>query len=236
MTGDFATTTKRRYGLSLIVGLVLYLAVAVGSNVIPSVFLPGELIGFDFAWIGIIQIVFGLFVIALALRIARLRLSDVGLSLTGWRHEALIGAAVAILFTTLQFTVIIPATGGAARSDVATNLAQIGPSVWGVVGFIILAWTGAATEEVFFRGHFLNTLKGTLGNGRVGLIIAAIVTVILFAALHGYQGWAGVIDSGLYGGVTLTLLYLWRRKLTACIVAHALWNSLAAVLLFSLYG
>jgi membrane protease YdiL (CAAX protease family) len=54
--------------------------------------------------------------------------------------------------------------------------------------------------------------------------------------LHGYQGWAGVIDSGLYGGVTLTLLYLWRRKLTACIVAHALWNSLAAVLLFSLYG
>jgi len=234
--GDGVFVTKRRYAVSLIVGVVLYLAVAIGSTVIPSVFLPGELAGFDYAWIGVLQIVFGLLVIAMALKIARLRLTDVGLTTSGWQKEALIGAAIAILFAILQFGVIIPATGGAERSDVATNLAQIGPSIWGVVGFIILAWTGAATEEVFFRGHFLNTLKGALGSNRIALIIAAVTTIILFAALHGYQGWAGVIDSGLYGGITLTLLYLWRRNLTACIVAHALWNSLAAILLFTLYG
>lgn len=236
MAENPTTVGRGRYLAALLVGLVLYLAVAVGSNVIPSVFLPGDLAGFDFAWIGIIQIIFGLLAIALALRIARLRLRDVGLRFDGWPKEALIGAAVALVFALIQFTVIIPATGGAERSDVATNLAQIGPTIWGVVGFIILAWTGAATEEVFFRGHFLNTLKGTLGGGRMALIAAAIATVVLFAALHGYQGWTGVVDSGIYGGITLTLLYLWRRTLTACIVAHAFWNSLAAILLFALYA
>jgi len=33
----------------------------------------------------------------------------------------------------------------------------------------------------------------------------------------------------MFGGLALTLLFLWRRgRLTSCAVAHAAWNSLAA--------
>jgi membrane protease YdiL (CAAX protease family) len=39
----------------------------------------------------------------------------------------------------------------------------------------------------------------------------------------------------MYGGLTLTLLYLWRRRLTACIVAHALWNTIATVVIYRWY-
>ena len=229
------TVSRTRWLLALLVGTVLYLAVAVGSQVVPMVVLPGDLEGFDYAWVGVFQIVFGLAVIALALRIARLRLRDVGFFARRGGPEILIGTVIATLFAALQFGLVIPATGGAERSDVVANAAQIGESWLGVLGFVVLAWTGAATEEVFFRGHFLNTLRGAVGGGRVATVLAAVATIVLFAALHGYQGWAGVIDTGLYGGLTLTLLYLWRRDLTACIVAHALWNTLAAIGLFILY-
>ena len=172
---------------------------------------------------------------------------DVGLFRRVVLPEAAIGARIAVIFAVLQFWIILPATGGAGRSDVVANVGQIGESWLGVSGFIILAWTGAATEEVFFRGLFLNALRGLIGGQNESVIsakrtldtsaiVAAILTIVLFASLHSYQGWAGVIDTGLYGGLTLTLLYLWRRDLTACIVAHALWNTLAAIGLFLLYS
>jgi len=99
----------------------------------------------------------------------------------------------------------------------------------------VLAWTGAFSEEIFFRGHFFTTLRNVLGRSAAGVVIAVIATVVLFAAGHGYQGWAGIVDTGLYGGLTLTLLYLWRGSLTACIVAHALWNTLATVAIYLWY-
>lgn len=227
--------SRARWGLALLLGTVLFVAVVVASQVIPAVFLPGDLQGIDYAWVGLFQFVFGLLVIVLALKIVHLNLRDVGLSTDSLAKEAAIGAAIAVSFALLQFLLILPATGGAERADVIANKAQIGSSWLGVFGFVVLAWTGAVIEELFFRGHFLNTLKGLLGGERVATIIAAIATIVLFASLHGYQGWAGVIDSGIYGGLTLTMLYLWRKNLTACIVAHALWNTLATIGLFVLY-
>jgi len=139
------------------------------------------------------------------------------------------------VFALVQFLVVIPNTGGVARSDVAANAAQIGDSAWGVFGFIVLAWTGAFSEELFFRGHFFTTLRNLLGGSSIALAVAVVATVAVFAAGHGYQGWAGVLDTGFYGGLTLTLLYVWRGRLTACIVAHALWNTLATVAIYLWY-
>ena len=72
-----------------------------------------------------------------------------------------------------------------ARSDVAANAAQIGDSIWGVFGFVVLAWTGAFSEELFFRGHFFTTLRNLLGSSSAALVAAVVATVALFAAGHG---------------------------------------------------
>ena len=118
----------------------------------------------------------------------------------------------------------------------AVNSAQIGHSLAGVAAFVLLAWTGSLAEELFFRGHFLSTLEMLLGGGHRATAASVVATTLLFAALHGYQGVAGVIDTGLYGGLGLTLLYLWRgRRLTAGIVAHAGWNTLATIGIYLWY-
>jgi membrane protease YdiL (CAAX protease family) len=224
-----------KWGAALLVGTLLWFIGLVASEVIPQVFLGMELEGPTYALVGVIRAALGLAAIVVALRIVKLRLHDVGLVTTQWRNDAVLGAAIAIGFALLQFVVIIPNTGGAARTDIVANAAQIGTSPWGVFGFIVLAWTGAFSEELFFRGHFFTTLRELLGPSGVALVATVAATVVLFAAGHGYQGWAGVVDTGIYGGLTLTLLYLWRRRLTACIVAHALWNTIATVVIYRWY-
>ncbi len=226
---------KFRWAAALLIGTVLYVASLIASQFVPRLLGHVEPTWLDWAAIGVFQLVSGLVIVMAALRLVHLSLKDVGLTREKWAADVMIGMAVAIIFALLQFLIIIPATGGAERSDVAVNVQQIGGSVWGVIGMITLAWTGAAMEEIFFRGHFFNTLEGLLGKGRVATIVAALATIALFAAGHGYQGWAGVIDTGIYGGLIVTALYLWRRRLTACIVAHSLWNTIAVIVLFVWY-
>jgi len=227
--------TKWRWAGALLLGSVLWFVALIASEVIPQVFLGLELEGPTYALVGIIRAVLGLVAVAVALRVVKLQLRDIGLVSARWGSDVLIGAAIAVVFALVQFLVIIPNTGGAARSDVAANAAQIGDSIWGVFGFLVLAWTGAFSEELFFRGHFFTTLRNLLGSSGTALMATIVATVALFAAGHGYQGWAGIVDTGFYGGLTLTLLYVWRRRLTPCIVAHALWNTLATVAIYLWY-
>lgn len=140
------------------------------------------------------------------------------------RKEAAIGLAVVVAFATLQLAVVIPLTGGAERSDVVANLAQLDGTVAGLVGFLGLAVLGAVAEEIFVRGVFLPSVEAVAGGTTVGTAVAVALTTVLFALGHGYQGWAGIVDTGLFGGLGLSLLYVWRRSLIAPVVAHAGWN------------
>lgn len=226
---------RRRWLLALILGALLWLGAVLVAHVLPQVAFGLRLQGWPYGVVGVIQALLAPLAIAAALRPVGRRLRDLGLTGAGWGREALLGAVVAVAFALLQFLVILPATGGAARSDVAMNAAQIGDTVWGVVGFVVLAWTGGFSEELFFRGHLVTSLRALLGETRGALAVTTVLTAAIFALLHGYQGWSGMVDTGLYGGVTLTLLFLWRRRLTASIVAHALWNTLAAVAIYLWY-
>lgn len=227
--------SKARWMGALLLGSVLWFTALIASEIVPQVVLGLDLVGPTYALVGVIRALLGLAAVAVGLRVVGLQLRGVGLVTDRWRSDALIGAGVAIAFAIVQFLVIIPNTGGATRSDVVANVAQIGGSLGGVFGFVVLAWTGAFSEEIFFRGHFFTTLRHSLGRSAAALVVAFAATVVLFALGHGYQGWAGVVDTGLYGGLTLTLLYVWRGRLTACIVAHALWNTLATVALYLWY-
>lgn len=229
------TVTKWRWAGALLVGTVLWFIALFASELVPAVVLGLEMEGPTYALVGVMRAVLGLAAVAIALRLVNLGLREIGLVTTQWRSDVLVGAVVAVVFALVQFLLIIPNTGGASRSDIVANSAQIGSSIWGVFGFVVLAWTGAFSEELFFRGHFFNMLRNVLGDSRAGLVVTVLATVVLFAAGHGYQGWAGIIDTGFYGGLMLTLLYLWRGRLTACIVAHALWNTLATVVLYLWY-
>ncbi len=226
---------RGRWAVAAVMGTGLGVGMIFLSYLVPAIVL-GSVEGATYGLVGILQMTLVPIAVWIGLRPVGLSLSDIGLRGPRIGADAALGLSVALVFAIIQFGFLIPATGGAARSDVAANAAQLGDSLAGVIGFIILAWTGGIAEELLFRGHLLTMLRNAFGPSRTALALAAILTIVVFGALHGYQGWAGVIDTGLYGGVILTALFVYTDgRLTACAVAHAAWNTLAVIGLYIWY-
>ena len=229
------TASRPRWIFSAVLGGILALAAIVLSNLaVAALFRPVE--GIAYACVGLFQLALVPLAVWIGLRPVGLNLHDIGLRGPHVGRDLVLGLSIAVGFAILQFGLLIPLTGGASRSDVATNTLQIGDSAVGVLGVVALAWTGGFSEELLFRGHLLTTLRNAMGESIGSLVLAAGFTVVVFALLHGYQGWAGIVDSALYGGLALTVLFLGTKgRLAASIAAHAGWNSLAAVGLYLWY-
>ncbi|HEY3776849.1 MAG TPA: CPBP family intramembrane glutamic endopeptidase [Rhizomicrobium sp.] len=81
---------------------------------------------------------------------------------------------------------------------------------------VILVTRAAVAEELLFRGYPIERIEELTGLR----VLAAVVSWAAFTYAHlGSWGAAQLIVAG-YGGVILTVLYLWRRNLWANMLAH----------------
>lgn len=225
--------SRGRWIVGLLAGTVLWAGAVFTAHAAPVIFLGRDLVGSTYAIVALLFAPLAFGAVAVGLRIARCRMADAGFTLTHARADILVGALVAVVWAALQFLVLIPLTGGAERADVVVNAGQLGTSISGLAAFILLAWGGGFAEEVFFRSHLMTSLRGIFGTSRVATVFVVLIPTVLFAMLHGYQGgWVGMLDTGAFGGATLSLLFLWRGRLMPCVVAHALWNTIASVVIF----
>lgn len=96
-----------------------------------------------------------------------------------------------------------------------------------------LAWTaaivlvGSVTEEVVFRGFLLPRLRHATGTW----VAAIAIGVVAFGVGHLYEGLLATVQTAGIA-VWLSLVFLWRRHLMPCIVAHVAFNSLALALAY----
>ncbi|HEX5694287.1 MAG TPA: CPBP family intramembrane glutamic endopeptidase [Arenimonas sp.] len=228
--------SRRRWLLALVLGTVLWAMALAASFILPQVLLGLRLGGATYAIVGVLQLALGAGAIYLACRVGGLRRRDIGFTRQRWKQDLLVGLGVAAAFALLQFGLIIPLTGGAERSDVVANLGKLQGGAQAVYGMATLGILGAISEELLFRGLILHAIAALLGGGRAAWVVSILVVTALFGAVHGYQGWAGIVDTALYGGLTLSLLCLWRGgRLAAAMAAHAAWNAIALVCLVLLY-
>jgi membrane protease YdiL (CAAX protease family) len=103
------------------------------------------------------------------------------------------------LFTPPEVTYLLPQT-------------RIQKILW-----VIMASSASLSEESAFRGFVLTRLNFYLKNWWFTILIASLS----FSLGHLYQGVIGMIFAGIYG-VAFSLLFLWRKSLTPCIIAHFL--------------
>lgn len=85
---------------------------------------------------------------------------------------------------------------------------------------LVVATTFIAVEESVYRGYGLRPLVERWGPA-VGLAVMAV----LFGLLHWGNGVLSVVFTGTIGAV-MGGVFLWRRTLTAVVVAHALYNAM----------
>lgn len=231
--------SRLKWLLALAVGIVLWHLTAIIAGLITLAIAgtPEAITGLMLVPYSIIRAGLGVLGIALALRLANQRLPDVGLRSDHWQADALIGIVAGVAWTLVELFVLIPLTGGAARSDVVASLNLVGDSAWGLLGVIFVGWVvGGLSEELFFRGHLIHTLRGLLGHRPVVTAIAVAISVIYFGLTHAYQGWVGILDVGA-GALLWSALYLWRgRRLMAPIIAHGLFDTLVILGVYAFYS
>jgi len=96
--------------------------------------------------------------------------------------------------------------------------------------FTALSVTAGVCEELLYRGFLFWILKAY-----VGVALAALIGVVLFGALHLYQGKRGAFKAGM-AGLVMTVIVLLTGWLFPAMVVHALVDLGAGVLGFAVLG
>lgn len=103
---------------------------------------------------------------------------------------------------------------------------------WPLPFRIAVAAAAGVIEETLYRGYAIERMTAITGRRW----LAAVLALGGFALAHvPFWGWGG-IATPLVGGVFFTALYLWRRDLIACIVAHSTIDLIGIVIVPALAG
>lgn len=131
----------------------------------------------------------------------------------GWRDLAigLVTAVIAVVGIGLIYGVLFPAL------HLNMNMSAMAGIMHTPYWYRILLVTRAAVaEELLFRGYGITRLQELTGSP----LVAGVITWAVFTYAHlSYWGAAQLIIAG-WGGLVLTLLFLWRRNLWANMIAH----------------
>ena len=93
---------------------------------------------------------------------------------------------------------------------------------------LAMSWIGAAFgEEVIYRGFIQTRLALAAGNNSVGWWLGIFVQAGIFAILHLYQGWTGVIEIFVFGVAVGWLYWKSGRSLVPLILAHGIIDTMA---------
>lgn len=102
-----------------------------------------------------------------------------------------------------------------------------GSGVWTLIAFGMLATLWAPlVEESIFRGCLFRHVRS-----RVGVVLAAIITAMVFGGMHGYPGLLLLPVTSL--GVVFALMREWRGSLVAPMTAHLIHNATVTIVLVS---
>ncbi len=110
---------------------------------------------------------------------------------------------------------VLHKAGLSAPSKIPSFLVATGSAkVLLAVIFVIVV---AVAEETIFRGYLLLRFRSVTGS----TVAAILLSSVIFALGHGYEGLAGMV-SVFSLGVVFAVVYLWRGSLVAPMVMHFL--------------
>ena len=91
-----------------------------------------------------------------------------------------------------------------------------------------LVLTAGICEEFIYRGFVLAELADWTGSLWLGAFLSWVLFVLAHIGRYGFT--TGLVIPAIVGAA-ITLLYVWRRNLPACMLMHALFDGLTILLL-----
>jgi hypothetical protein len=226
------TKTILVFIFTIIIGYALF--------IIPDIFfgvtkINGGKIGINLLFIALFQFFSITTLLYASLKILKKDFSYIGLRFMNIKKDILLGLIFGVLWTILQFALIIPNTGGINRPDINGMLGMYDGSLIGTISFIALGVIGGGiTEELFNRGYFISVLKDVFKKPKLGLWFSAILSIVIFSFGHMPVTALDWFDI-LIPTIMYTLLFITTKRLTASIVAHGIYNMTAVILTYWIY-
>ncbi|MAT98069.1 MAG: CPBP family intramembrane metalloprotease [Anaerolineaceae bacterium] len=226
------TKTIAIFTATVIIGYILF--------ILPNLFfgitkINGGLTGVNLLITGLFQFVTVCLLVYFSLKLLKKDFQYIGLSKNNWQRDGILGLIAGLVWAALQFGWLIPSTGGAARADIAHIIEMMDGTLSGLLFYIGLGVIGGGiTEEIFNRGYFITVLKDVFSNPRLGLWVASILSILLFAVGHLPTNAVEWFDI-LVPTIAYTVLFVFTKRLTAPIVAHGIYNMSAILLTYYLY-
>lgn len=121
-----------------------------------------------------------------------------GASVTGRVRRPLLRRATLLALVTAGAAVGLAVAGAVLLADrqVTGPVPDLG---WVLVAGLLTVPLRAAAEEVLFRGYLSQAVAGWIGRPRVGAAVAAVVSAVLWAALHGTDDLTGLLGRVAFG-------------------------------------
>lgn len=88
---------------------------------------------------------------------------------------------------------------------------------------VAVVLTTSITEEILYRGYVIERLRELTGRMRLAVLCSFVVFVTSHVQFFGPQWF---VSNGV-SVVLLSVLYVWRRNLVACMTMHLLGDSVA---------
>lgn len=198
-----------------------------------SFFIPVAIISLVLSiWFGAIGYFFGIAVVLITLWANRWEWGQVGLkagNLAKYLSKAILYAiGIFIVFDIL----IQPAVETYFGPIDLSQFDGIRGNFTAYIIFILIMWvTAAFGEEFFYRGYLMKKLAKLFGGKVDSWFLAAAVTALYFGMAHLYQGWSGIITTGLIGFV-FGLIFMKERNLLLPILIHGLYDMIGITLIY----
>lgn len=153
-------------------------------------------------------------------------LRSLGWDLKNWQKEAFLGLALfGPVFLGAGFLDdLLRQAGVPAPTTPTPAFFQVQGAGEIVLAFFLVVIV-ALVEETIFRGYLLLRFQA-MPHHPFG---AAVLSSVIFALGHGYEGTSGVITVGTLG-LVFALIYLWRGSLVAPMVMHFLQDFIGIIL------
>jgi membrane protease YdiL (CAAX protease family) len=210
------------------VAIGLVPAIAIGS--LPLILSPeAQYVLPRWSWIGLAVVELG-WILAYPLWVAGRR-SGVPSPLSARRLAieafiALLAVSVLLVVESVAFTILTQWLGTATSLSEFEAIAAAPEPYQGVTLVVLAVVFAPLAEEVLFRGLLYNLLRA-----RMHFLAAALIQGVVFALAHPF----GLIERAMIvvTGISLALLYQWRKTLAAPILFHALFNAASMAMIFA---
>lgn len=162
-------------------------------------------------------------VVGIAVYVERRSLSSIGIKAPGWKD--IVGAILAFLLGAVSYPFTTPLVESLGLETTVGGLERV--AAFPLLFVVALALTAAITEEILYRSYPIERISELTGSSVVG----GGVTFALFVLFHiPFWGLGGTLQISV-NAILLTLLYIWRRNLFTVILAHAITDIYAFVII-----